>query len=529
MSVTVADILELPSLRQAKVVAGANGITKVVSSISVLETVDISLMVDDLFPKDEFFGSEIVITGFLNSPFDVDAQLKCIKRLAEGGEIGLILFYVGIYMPSIDKRIIDFANKNDFVIIQMPPNKSLRYGEVISDVSEFIFNDRNQNPFILSDILARVSRLPEHQRTINSVLRMISDEIKATLVLTDSDFHTLNISAWPQGVKKDITEHLTEIHRAAYRENIKINSLQNSYISAFPVHTDQEQPMHLFIIKENSTLKHLICSQVTDIVRISMNIWGKGHSKIAIHELIRAILQDDPIKMNRLADIFHIDVSKIHEMWILSARGKDNIELLKKKKELLIEQLKGCTPIVFADFYQDNLLLFSTTVESEKESEKQANEMLQDILLGNKHITLSRFNNLENTSEVRNAYLNNQEYVADARKIFPSKNWFSNGDIDFAKECHKLIDAGEKTILQYRILYNRLKNCSNDWDATETLSTYMLDTQSSITQTAKALHVHINTVKYRLKIIDDFLGYSHSKMPDCMKLYYALALHRLLI
>ena len=56
----------------------------------------------------------------------------------------------------------------------------------------------------------------------------------------------------------------------------------------------------------------------------------------------------------------------------------------------------------------------------------------------------------------------------------------------------------------------------------------MLDTNFSITQAAEILHVHKNTVKYRLKVIDNRLGYNHDKMPDSIKMYYAIALYRLL-
>ncbi len=529
MSITVEDILKLPSLRQATVIAGAGGLNKIVSSISVLETADASLLVDELFQTGEFFGSEIVITSFLSHLHDTNAQLNSVKRLVEGGEIGLILFYVGVYLQKVDKKIIDFANQNDFVLIQMPPLRSLRYGEVISDVSELIFNDRTKNQFILSDILARVSRLREHQQTINTVLRMVSDETKCSLILTDSEFHTLNISVWPQGLKQDITAHLAEIYALANQSQPNMDILPNCHIYAFPIHSDLEQPMHLFIIKEGTPLKQLVCSQITDIIRISTNIWGKGHSQIAIHELVRAILQDDPIKMNRLADIFNINITNIHEMWILSGEDKHSIDYLKEKKEVLCEQLRSCTQTVFADIYKNCLLLFSTTLSSEKEAEKQADEMLCEIQAIDPTINLSRFGNLENTTEVRNAYLRHQEFIADARKIFPHKAWFSAGDIEFAQECHHIISTGEKNLLQYRIVFDRLKDCSGDWSAPETLGVYMLDAQSSITQTAKLLHVHINTVKYRLKVIDDFLGYSHSKMPGSMKLYYAIALHRLLV
>ena len=40
MSVTVADIMKLPCLKDAKVVAGAGGMSKVLSSVTVLEFSD---------------------------------------------------------------------------------------------------------------------------------------------------------------------------------------------------------------------------------------------------------------------------------------------------------------------------------------------------------------------------------------------------------------------------------------------------------------------------------------------------------
>ena len=92
MSVTVADLLELPSLREARLAAGRGGLNKLVSSISVLEYADPSILQDALFKNNEFYGSEVVITGFMNIPNDVEAQCANIRRLAEAGEVGLILY-----------------------------------------------------------------------------------------------------------------------------------------------------------------------------------------------------------------------------------------------------------------------------------------------------------------------------------------------------------------------------------------------------------------------------------------------------
>ena len=178
MSVTVADLLKLPSLRQAKVIAGHNGLSRIVSSISVLESTDPGVLVDEVFPQGEYFGSEIVITGFLNMTEDVERQYVNLKRLAEGGEVGLILYYVGVYLKKVDQRLIDFADEMDFVLIVMPEGDvTLRYGEAISDVMDRIYRDRTHNTSLVSEILERVSRLPSHQRSVSTILKMLSDRV----------------------------------------------------------------------------------------------------------------------------------------------------------------------------------------------------------------------------------------------------------------------------------------------------------------------------------------------------------------
>lgn len=553
MSVTVADLLQLPSLRQAKVIAGENGLGKIVSSISVLESSDPSQLVDGIFRQGEFFGSEIVITGFLNCTDNVEAQAANIKRLAEGGEVGLILFYVGIYMPHVDKRLIDLADELDFVLIQMPPSKVLRYGEVINDVTEYIFNDKSDNELIASDILARVSRLPEHQRTINTVLRMVSDDTLSSVVLTDASYNLLNIAAWPQRIEHEIATNLPAFYKAAEASGnepgttvISIPAESSSEAAAptgiphadvtptklnvytFPIIPDHDSPMRLFLIKEGSPLSRRLQDQVADVIRICVNIWGKGHGAVALKELIRAILQDDPIKMKRLADIFHIDIAEIHEMWILSGCRENSPEILQENTEILCDYLKSCADIVFADMHEGSLLIFSSTPYSEKDAKLQADAMLSEIRASDPTVSLSKFSNLQNTTEVRSAYLCNLNHLDDAKKIFPMRHWFSAGNVEFAEECNALISRGEDAISAYTGLLSHLELNSDDWDAVDTLGTYLLDADSSITKTAALLHIHQNTVKYRLNIIDNYLGYRHDKMPDVIKVYYALGLGRLL-
>ena len=73
-----------------------------------------------------------------------------------------------------------------------------------------------------------------------------------------------------------------------------------------------------------------------------------------------------------------------------------------------------------------------------------------------------------------------------------------------------------------------LQEKSQDWDVLQTLKVYLLDTECSITVSSELLHVHPNTIKYRINVITNLLGFRPGKMPDSIKLYQALAIHRLL-
>lgn len=124
MSVTVADLLKLPCLREARVAGGHTGLGRFVGSISVLEYADPGALVDSFFENPSFVpGSEVVVSGFINIKDDVDTQCRVLKRLSEGGEAALILYYVGIYLPSIDKRLVDLADTLGFPLICMPENR----------------------------------------------------------------------------------------------------------------------------------------------------------------------------------------------------------------------------------------------------------------------------------------------------------------------------------------------------------------------------------------------------------------------
>ena len=91
-----------------------------------------------------------------------------------------------------------------------------------------------------------------------------------------------------------------------------------------------------------------------------------------------------------------------------------------------------------------------------------------------------------------------------------------------------LTEQGESGIAPYIALLQMLSSGKDGEDILNTLAAYLLDERSNVTETASALFVHKNTIKYRLQKASDILGFRVGDMPSSQELMYALGLRCLL-
>lgn len=400
MSVTVSDLLKLPSLRQAKVVGGTGGLQKVVSSISVLESTDPTVLVNEVFPHNKYSGSEIVITGFINCVNNIDLQCSNLLKLIDGGEVGLVLYYVGVYLPRVDQRLIDIADTHDFVLICMPEGqRHLRYSDLITDVTECIYRDRSSAGSLVSDILARISSAPHHQQSVGTALQMLCTELGCSAVLSTHEGNILNLATWPSGMEDTVREGI-ERCLPLLTEQICVPCpfLADAEMSCVSIRSDLAQPLHLALIKVGAPLGASLVEQAADIVRICINIWGKQHGAVAIHELLRAILQDEPLKMRRLAEIFHVDVASLHELWMLCGADAGEVE---ERMEQDLALARQCADTVVGAIYEGQPVMCLSTPHSLRETESAIREILSCALKTSPDAVVVRCSGLSNTTSCR--------------------------------------------------------------------------------------------------------------------------------
>lgn len=537
MSVTVKDLLELPCLKEAEVLAGHGGLYKIVASISVLEYAEVSALQNDLFNNNEFSGGEIVISGLVNIKDNVEAQCANIRRLAQVGEVGLILYYVGIFMPTVDKRLIDTANELDFVLICMPRNRmNLRYSEAISEVMEALFKDQNDNIYFANEILERVSHLPRAQRNIETVLRMVSDRLHISLFLTDLSFNVLNFVAWPRTLNLNLETLIGQMDAASTGELVQIKLHEtDAWLHHTPLIWNSKIQMHLFVIKENAPLNANLLRHTNELVKLSVNIWNSKHTEFVMSELVQAILNDEPMNMRRLANFFRIDVASIDNMWIIRPR-KDTKEAVKERftqrqiLDIAKNILKNRCRTLIIDIFDDSVFVFMDKQSMAQNSAELANELERTLMQNEIDATLVICHNLETTTDVRQAYLSVSKGIEYARKIFLHKRQLTLHEILFAQACNDVIVSGEEAIKSKLkdIKLLSANEANRPTDLVKTLEVFLLEADSNIAKTAELMFLHKNTIKYRIRCINERLCYPVTKMPEANDLYLACAIKRLL-
>jgi len=514
MSVAFQSLLNLPSLREAEVVAGKEGLKKQVSSITVLEQSNVTKLKKELFNQADQYGSEIVISGLMTIAHDVKAQVRMIQHLQHEGEIGLILYYVGVFIPEIDPQLIEICDELNFPLIVMPTGEpSLRYSEVIYEVVEAIVKQEMEETSFSKQMLEQISNLPTNQRNVDTMLKMLTDRTRSSIVLTDVRDQIINAGTWPSISTLDLDDMIVQTTGPNIQEKGTVSVVKRAVF-----HNGMES-IHLYMFKENQPLTENMVEQTSEVVQMFMNLWGQNYEAVNTQELVKAILNDESVKMRRLGAILHIDFGTISNVWFVHVQETaERSDVMKQLKEELSLRFN----VLLVEPFEQTIAVFMDDGKTNEDFSSIAAEVLQDL---NKKVLIVQFLGMDTTSDVQAAYMKMKKYLEQVRFLYPEQQIFTQLHFQFAAECEKTIAEGEKSIDQALFA---LQPLSKQEELLDTLAVFLLDAQSRYAKAGDLLFVHMNTIKYRIKRINELVHYSVTKLPESLTYYRAIAIWRLL-
>ena len=176
--------------------------------------------------------------------------------------------------------------------------------------------------------------------------------------------------------------------------------------------------MYLFVFSEHGKLDPLLWKQAVEGVRLSIGVWGRAHDQKDLSELVRAIILDEPIKMRRLGELYHIDVASLSDMWILrSLRGEN----LSPWVDEVAELSSLYTRIGLCEHYENDILIFPVGSRTLREMDEWTDALVQFCTEKQLCAKVTRCTLLQYTANGKYAYDTNRDYLEDSIKVFPRR------------------------------------------------------------------------------------------------------------
>lgn len=494
MSITVKDCMSLPSLQMGSVIAGSKGLSGIVSSVTVLEF--------DLTSDDIFVPNELAITAFYEVRNSVPEQIETIKAAKRSGIVALVLFYSNMVLHGVDPKVIETANKCNLPLILLPgENMGLKYSDVIHDITEAIFLDAHSEDFYIDNTLDRISQMDENHRSLDTVLGIISEYNRSSVMLCNAHNQVLGYALWPTGNQLDIEHILPEENVEPFPENIL----------AYDFKIKGDAPLKLYFVNPFAPISRNILSETAQIIQLYTSIWNVNLNTKHRESIIPLLLENKISAAFEIAERNGIKAEDFSSLLIFSEN--ENIATLKS----IISEFDHCA---VTDRYKDTIISLLTLDLSGVKGRLLVDELSNAC--SSQLYVLSEKNIADSACSY---YLQFCKAANIIQLIYPERKIIMADSLRFANHCIDLQIGDSRDAQYYKSLLAPLHKDKGD-DLLLTLQTYLLDSDSSAKHTAENLFIHRNTVKYRLDRIRDLLGRDFETMPFYYDVYLATALTR---
>src|SRR5258706_4457838 len=171
--VPVSDVLGLPPMAQARLVAGRGGIDRVVRSVNVMEVPDI---LDWVKPD------ELLLTTAYPLREDPAALLQLVPRLAAHGLAGMAIKPTR-YIGSIPAAMIEDADRLGYPLIELPPPAS--FNEIIGAVLGVILDIQSVRLQRAAEIHDRFTKIVLGGGGLRPIAEALADSIAMPVAIVD--------------------------------------------------------------------------------------------------------------------------------------------------------------------------------------------------------------------------------------------------------------------------------------------------------------------------------------------------------
>jgi PucR family transcriptional regulator, purine catabolism regulatory protein len=512
-SLSVATVLSLETLEDARLVAGNGGISRIVRTVHILEQPDWLPWVH---------GGELILTTGINFPTRAEDQRNFIDIPAKLGVAGIILA-TGRFQSAFPKPMLEIADELGFPLIELPWD--VPFVDVSQSISLVLLRQKEAMIERADRLQRQISQAAVFAKSLQDLTDAFSTILKTSIVFTDPQRRILAVShenpesLW-QKLEPDqsIPQHwqatesnlepLIAIDRMAcavrdaggFRGALWLMRHQDSALESrvlvhaatvFAVHLAQQQTRGLIEARLNYNVVDALLSgswALDNLLQERARLLGYNPNQRYRPILLSLLERTDAPK-------------QVSNAVLGTLEGFRTRELLAGKVATLLQDL-GCAPLI--------TLSLSRVLLLPPDDHQKIETLLSRLDLSNTAALVG--SSVASPEDLKNVVTELQAVSSHARSAGIHR--LEQMLIERILETTRTLET-TKTLLQ-----NIFGILEPHPDLIRTLET-LVQTGFHQSKTAKKLGIHLNTLAYRLGRLETLVGYSTND-PE-MQFRFALA------
>lgn len=523
MGLTLRNVMKLGKFNECEVIAGHKGLSRVVERVTIMEVPEIVQWLKN---------KELILTSLFAIKDDYGAQSKLIQELyaADASALAIKPFQ---FMDKIPDAIIDHANELDFPIIFIPDH--VKYLDILYPVMHQIFNDKvvlQEDVEHASTILREISLnnqgvdvfaenleyLIKNDITIESEFPYIRSTISETKVtpLSNDEIYELSVLQRPLQINREYDDKTVAcivspiIVDGDYYGNITSWSINNEHLSS-----------DLVILEEASTLLSL------EFLKLKVK-----HDVAQQYEndFMRELLFSQNIRERSIlewGEKYNItkDTSYICMLFSAGFTDSQNKDYEKLKDDKINAIVKKMLPDALAGYIRNGICVITPA-----SGDNNLNHVFQELydriqqFIGSDYTLFLGVGRQETGPQgIQKSFQQADQALYLLETINHSSGMIYYDDLGVYRLINLLRDSKE-----LRDFYNEkmagLLNNDKKNELFHTIRTYFHHNEILKT-TAESLYIHVNTLKYRLKKIEEITGCDLKTTEGKINLFLSLKIH----
>ncbi|NLI90832.1 MAG: PucR family transcriptional regulator [Peptococcaceae bacterium] len=541
MDITVADLLKTGALKNARMVAGHQGINNLVKGVTIIEAPDIVNWLS---------GGELLLTSLYSTPAGSLDYKEYIKKMAEKG-VSALAIKIKRFVDAIPQEIIDAGNEFGLPIIEM--EASIRYIDIMNPVMAELLNSQVEKLKYFKEVQERFTMLALQCEGMDAIVHTLAELVGNPVAVYDKNNKCLastdaRLDSFTDLKDFSLREELNKKF-SYYRQMVKYPGIGEETVSQVivPIQALGQIRAYLTVAELNSrlaekdfiSLEHAATVVCLDMVkRFAVREVEQKFSNDFLQDIVSGNI-DTKIILER-ASIMDWDLSKPYYTMVFKISNLDQYIYENKDRNLFLQGVKselvaaitsatkaytkGCIVGSKGDSF---IVLWPTSGESDvvmKSLKKAAQEIQKQVrsIIKTAHIAVGLGNIAWTLEEIPRSFNEAQDAIVIGTRLFDKDLIISFEELGVYRLLSKFEERGVlKEFIPLPLIKLMEYDKENHGDLLETLEVF-LENNGNASKAAKELFVHYKTILYRLERIKEITNIDFENKADRLQIELGL-------